>query len=49
MIIALEGAIVVVDDGGTIRYAASTTSGDLADDGAGRVATRVLADWRAGR
>jgi hypothetical protein len=44
-----EGAIVVVDAGGTIRYAASTTSGELAADGAGRVAARVIADWRAGR
>lgn len=46
---ATEGAIVVVDAAGTIRYAASTSSGALAEDGARRVAARVIADWDAGR
>ncbi len=47
--LAEDGAIVVIDATGTIRYAASTTSGELAHDGACRVAARVAADWRAGR
>lgn len=44
-----EGALVVVDRGGTIRYAASTSSGELAHDGACRVAARVGADGRGSR
>jgi len=44
-----EGAIVVVDAAGTIRYAASTGADQLADEGAARVAARLVADWRASR
>lgn len=41
-----EGAIVVVDPEGRIRYAASTASGEVAHDGACRVATHLVEDRR---